>query len=173
MSRSEDGRSIHERALAGFRDQADRPVMVNATRANYVEYQIAALLDDWETVGDWDGWDLQRGDTRLEVKAAAARQAWGQLGPSKGVFDIAPRDGHYRGNDWVVAPGRQAHIYVLAWHGEFDESICDQRDENQWNYYVIRSNDLPERQKTISLGRIRQLVEPTNAANLKDTVERT
>ena len=68
MSRSEDGRSIHERALAGFRDQADRAVMVNATRANYVEYQIAALLDDWETVGDWDGWDLQRGDTRLEVK---------------------------------------------------------------------------------------------------------
>tara|TARA_B110000459_G_scaffold169881_1_gene189755 strand:- start:170 stop:427 length:258 start_codon:yes stop_codon:yes gene_type:complete len=33
-----------------FRDQADRPVMVNATRSNYVEHQIAALLDDWETV---------------------------------------------------------------------------------------------------------------------------
>ena len=62
---------------------------------------------------------------------------------------------------------------MLAWHGEFDESICDQRDESQWDYYVIRSDDLPERQKTISLGRIRQLVEPTNAANLKDAVERT
>lgn len=61
---------------------------------------------------------------------------------------------------------------MFAWHGEYDESICDQRDERQWQYHVVRSEDLPEGQKTISLGRIRQLVEPTSAANLKDTVER-
>ena len=171
-SEDEVGRSsVHQQALQGIRDLADRPVMVNATRSRYVEFQIGALLQNWEQVGDWDGWDLQRGSTRLEVKAAAARQAWNQDGPSTPRFDIAPRDGHFVGNDWVTRPGRQAHIYVFAWHGVFEESRCDQRDERQWEYYVVRSSDLPPKQKSISLTRLRVLTDPVPSSDLKSAVD--
>jgi hypothetical protein len=164
-------RSVHERALDGFRGQADRPVMLNAIRSSYVEYQIGALLPGWDHVGDWYGWDFQRGVTRLEAKASAARQTWPQPGPSRPTFDIAARSGHFVGNDWTEAPGRQANVYVFAWHGEYDEAVCDQRDESQWEYYVVRSDDLPPGQKSMSLSSLRNLTEPVSAQALAAAVD--
>jgi hypothetical protein len=67
---------VHERALTSFAALANRRVMSNTIRALYVEHQVAALLPEWEHVGDWDGWDFERNGVRLEVKASAARQAW-------------------------------------------------------------------------------------------------
>lgn len=61
---------------------------------------IGVLLgDDWTYVGaDWGGWDFESADYhRLEIKQSAAKQSWAQAGPSRGVFDIAPRSGRYEG----------------------------------------------------------------------------
>ncbi len=88
--------------------------------------------------------------------------------PSKGVFDIASRTGHYEGATWIGGAGRFADVYVFAWHGGWDDST-DQRDETQWQYFVVPTLDLPI-QRTISLSRLRRLIGPTTAASLSAAV---
>jgi hypothetical protein len=78
---------------------------------------------------------------------------------------------HFVGNDWTEAPGRQANVYVFAWHGEYDEAVCDQRDESQWEHYVVRSDDLPQGQKSMSLSSLRNRTEPVSAQSLAAAVD--
>ena len=61
---------------------------------------------------------------------------------------------------------------MFAWHGEYDEAVCDQRDESQWEYYVVRSDDLPQGQKSMSLSRLQKLTEPVSAQALAAAVEK-
>jgi hypothetical protein len=149
----------------------DRPVIQNAVRSMYVEYQVAVLLgDEWSLVGtDWGGWDFQsRSGIRLELKQSAAKQSWVQKGPSRGVFDIAERTGRYVGADWIAGRGRFADLYIFAWHDRWDET-ADQRDESQWTYFVIPTSQLPT-QRTIGVAVVRKLAEPTTAPRLRETV---
>ena len=55
-------------------------------------------------------------------------------------------------------PG-QAHLYVFAWHGRSDER-ADQRDPEQWRFFVVAESDLPRNQKSIGLARLKELVTP-------------
>lgn len=164
--------SVHDDAMRRLIESIDRPIIQNAIRSMYVEYQLAVLLGDaWTLVGtDWGGWDFEGPfGHRLEVKQAAARQSWPQTRPSKGVFDIAIRTGRYEGATWIDEAGRFAHLYVFAWHGLCNNS-ADQRDERQWTYFVVPTARLPA-QKSISLTKLRHLVEPTDAQGLPGAVE--
>ena len=163
--------TVHDETMKLLLAGLDRPVIQNAVRSMYVEYQVAVLLgEEWQLVGtDWGGWDFQsRSGHRLELKQAAAKQSWAQTMPSKGVFDIASRTGHYEGATWIGGAGRFADVYVFAWHGGWDDST-DQRDETQWQYFVVPTLDLPI-QRTISLSRLRRLIGPTTAASLSAAV---
>ena len=80
-------------------------------------------MDGW----DWAAWDCEHtpSGARLEIKQAAARQTWDK-GPTlrrrTPAFDIAPRRGFWtREGMWIDSPGRQADIYVFAWHGRDDD----------------------------------------------------
>jgi hypothetical protein len=160
--------TVHSEALARLIAGVDRPVLQNAIRSMYVEHQIAVLLgDEWAHVGtDWGGWDFESpAGLRLEVKQASAKQSWKQSRKSKGVFDIARRTGRYEGATWVAGEGRFADVYVFAWHGGWDEPELDQRDETQWEYYVVATSDLPQ-QKTIALSGVCRLATATSSRNL-------
>ncbi len=50
-----------------------------------------------------------------------------------------------RGAEWVEGVGRNADLYVLAWHDRYDDP--DQRDEGQWIYYVVATTKLPDSQR--------------------------
>lgn len=60
---------------------------------------------------------------------------------------------------------------MFAWHAEYDEAVCDQRDESQWEYCVVRSADLPPGQKTIGLSGLRKLTWPISAPDLTRSVD--
>ncbi|GGA72947.1 hypothetical protein GCM10011385_28520 [Nitratireductor aestuarii] len=89
---------------------------------------------------------------------------------SKSVFDIAPRTGYWEdGSRWIPQPGRNADIYVLAYH-PVDDERADHRDPAQWLFYVIATTALPD-QKTVSLGRVVSLAEPRRFDGLAQSVE--
>lgn len=168
-----EGSQVHRAAMSKMTEWFDKSVMQHVIRSSYVEFQIGALLgQEWEHVGrDWGGWDFQRGDTRLEVKHSAARQSWNPAGKSsRASFDIAPRTGYYDGAIWRAEPGRLGHLYVFAWHGVVDDA-CDQRDESQWTYFVVKTSALPD-QKTIALSRLDSYAKAVAAAELRAEANR-
>jgi len=158
----------------------DQRIMSNLARPEYVERMVARLLgDDWVHKGaNWSGWDLENSDgVRVEVKQSAARQVWTDrpsLGgrPTKGKFDIAPREGYYsdNGKKYVKAPGRHADLYIFAWHPVVDESVADQRVPSQWKFFVLPRSRLPGRQKSVSLGRLEQWTHAVDARSLRQMV---
>lgn len=171
----------HKSILAMLRDRYDRPIMNNVDRGDYVECMIVTALGaDWRLTWadgwDWAAWDCEhtRSGIRLEVKQAAARQSWdGQSLPSRRntSYDIKPRKGYWtRHNKWVTSPGRLAHIYVFAWHGRRDERT-DQRDPEQWRFFVVPELDLPRSQKSIGLARLKQLAAPCGLPDLRVAIE--
>jgi len=158
--------TVHDATRASLLRSFDAPVMLNTVRSAYVEAQVGVLLRDrWRHVGQWDGWDYETGEgaelIRLEVKAGAAKQVWKQKAPSVCSFDVKPRTGYYRaGAEWVEGVGRNADLYVLAWHPGYDD--VDQRDEGQWVYYVVATKELPESQR-VGLARLDALVHEGRA----------
>ena len=116
-----------------------------------------ALGEGFELVSaDWAGWDIEsREGARIEVKQSAAWQTWsdvtGEPKPSRGVYDISAKTGHWteRGARWVSKPGRQADLYIFAWHPITDPEKVDHRDPAQWLFYVVPTAELPAEQNTI------------------------
>ena len=70
---------------------------------------------------------------------------------------------------FVERPGRNADIYVFAWHAGMDET-ADQREPATWEFYVIAERDLPA-QKTIGLGPLQRLISPCSFDELGAGVE--
>jgi len=140
-----------------IRDLFDQPVIGNLYRPHYVERMIAlALGEGFQLVSaDWSGWDIEsREGLRIEVKQSAAWQTWSNATgakPSSGTFDISARTGHWAdgGATWVPHAGRQAHLYIFAWHQITGPDKVDHRDPSQWLFYVVPSADLPAAQNTI------------------------
>ena len=148
-----------------------RRVMTNVHRSAYVEAMVFLALRDsgWRRMDPWELWDLERDCDRLEVKQAAAAQAWGGFPPSSPRFDIAPRSEHMQGNQLVYKRGRTANIYLFAWHGE-DRGIADQRDPTAWEFYVVPEGCLPPCQKTIGLTPLSHLSTPCRIEHLAGRV---
>lgn len=162
------------------RDLLDRPVMSNLARPLYVERLVTrALLPAWRHVGsDWAGWELEsEAGVRLEVKQSAARQTWtdqsAHLGkPTKAVFDIAHRTGHWAdgGSRWVPGSCRLADVYVFAHHPVFALAEADQRDPEQSTFYVLPEHCLPKPQRTVGLAWLRATTVGVSYAGLEPAV---
>ena len=146
------------------------PLINNVYRGDYVEGLILFALgkQQWKPIGEWGGWDLERDDgIRLEVKQSAALQSWHAAAsagkPSPSSFNIAPRGGYYTDSTdagvWkeVDHPVRSADIYIFAWHPEKAPDIADHRRADQWEFYVVPESNLPPRQKSIGLSKVKKL----------------
>ena len=163
---------MSEAIFAKIRRMYDTPHMQNSLRGQWVEAMIAEILGPaWRhTGGDWAAWDFERDDgLRLEVKQSAQHQSWGtSIGPPR--FGISAAQGHYPdGKTYLpnASGARLADIYVFAWHeGE------DQRETSQWQFYVIRADHLPVRQKTIGLRAVQRLASAVMADRLLDEIDR-
>src|SRR5690606_35488651 len=96
------------------------PLVSNILRGHVAEAVIALVLEpEWTWCSaDFAGWDFERADGfRLEVKQSASQQSWTSAKPSSPSFDIATRTGYWEnGATWVPRPGRQAHLYIFAYH---------------------------------------------------------
>ena len=149
------------------------PLVTNVLRGQVVEAIVAMALEpEWIwCAGDYGSWDFERPDgLRLEVKQSAARQSWaapvhGRTNPS---FDIKARTGRWERETFVNEPGRAAQIYVFAFHPIQDDS-ADHRRPDQWQFYPVRTIDLPATQR-IGLGSVSRLVHAVDFAELKVAV---
>jgi hypothetical protein len=141
-----------------IRDLFDQPLISNLFRPHYVARMIAiALGEGFELVSaDWASRHIESSDgTRIEVKQSAAWQTWsdvtGEPKPSCGVYDISAHTGHWTegGARWVDHAGRQAHLYIYAWHPVTERGEVDHRDPGQWLFYIVPTTELPAGQQTI------------------------
>lgn len=132
-----------------------------------------ALEPEWEHCGgDWAAFDLVHRATglRMQVKQSAARQSWhGEASPPpRPRFSIASKTGRREGATWIAEPGRNADLFVFAWHGLTDDS-ADHRDPTQWLFYVVAETALPA-SASLSLKTLMRLAEPVAYSELREAV---
>ena len=164
--------AMKDRILARIGGMFDVPVMQNNLRGLWVEAMVAELLGpEWKHTGaDWAAWDFERADgLRLEVKQSARAQSWG-VSNTAPRFSIKAARGHYPDNAPYLPNGsgdRLAHVYVFAWHdGD------DQREAQEWKFFLVKADQLRKGQKGISLGAICKMVDPVRCWDLSDLMAR-
>lgn len=153
-----------------------RRLITNIHRGLIAEAIVASALGaDWRWCSeDYSSWDFEREDgLRLEVKQSAARQSWAGDAdkPSSCSFDIAARKGRYEGVRWIDSPGRHAQVYVFAHHPRCD-AAADHRDPDQWQFYVVRADDLPPT-KRMGMAGVCKLARACGFAELASIVAKT
>lgn len=152
-----------------------KPIIRNDLRGEIVEEIVAMALEpEWEGCGgDWASCDLVRpaDGKRIQVKQSAAKQTWHKADarPARPCFSIKEKTGRWEDGDrWVAERGRNAEIFIFAWHPVTD-ATADHREPNQWEFFVVPERPLPS-QTTISLSRVRQLTEPVTFEALAEKV---
>ncbi len=169
---------LHTRIVAKLLERWDNPLIDNFARGVYVERMIAFALDPkWRLPATaWEAWDMEHPATgaRMEVKQSAAQQVM-QPGfnekPAPPSFSIAPKKVIYNPEfKRLNPPRRTADIYVFAWHPVEGEEAADHRHADQWEFYVVREDALPD-QKTIGLKRVANLAQPVGYGDLAGAVE--
>lgn len=160
----------------------DDPLITSVDRGHYVESMIALVLDkQWRATAverSWAPWDFEREDdgARLEVKQSAALQTWLVYSDAprerSASFDIALRkEVRSKGGDFAPdCPGRPADVYIFAWHPVMDHEVADHRCPEQWRFFVVPEQQLPN-QKTISINRLRILAPEIGYDQLAAEIE--
>ena len=152
------------------------PVVRNDLRGELVEEIVGiALAPEWGLCGgDWGACDLrhEKSGQTIQVKQSAARQSWvsGSRGYGQPRFSIASKTGRYEGAVWTPGEGRNADIFIFAWHGATGED-CDHADPEQWRFYVVAEADLPA-QKSLGLPQVEPMAVPAKFHSLRDVVDR-
>jgi hypothetical protein len=91
-----------------------------------------ALNSTWtHCSADWAEWDFQSPEgLRLQVRQSAAKQSWSTAKRMRASFSIKRSAGYWQGPIWHASRGRQAEIYVFAWHPIVGDD-ADHRDASQ------------------------------------------
>lgn len=175
MQDREQAISPEEVVEAATKEVFGKPLVVNVFRSILVEAMVAESLPaSWTWCStDYAAYDfLHESGIRLEVKQSAARQSWttDESKPRRALFDIAPRTGYWRdGATWISQPGRNADIYIFAYHPISDDT-ADHRVPEQWEFFVVETAALPNK-KSISLPSLRILAPSASISELSRQVE--
>jgi len=135
----------------------------NTERGRLAEYIVATAVGVAGGVrSGWEPYDVETLlGTRVEVKASAYVQTWGQKALSKIIFGIRPtRAWDPEQNVFANESRRQAHVYVFALLTERNKTIVNPLNLEQWEFYILRAQTLDQRaplQKTISLASLLKL----------------
>lgn len=137
----------------------------NAERGKFAEYLVSLALDcAQDTSGEWGAYDIswEAEEIKVEVKASAYLQIWGQKALTSPKFGTRPSHRwKQKDNSYDDKVRRQADVYVFAletWTAQ-DVADPDPLDLSQWEFYVLPTSKLNERgpQATISLPQIVKL----------------
>ncbi len=144
-------------------------IIRNVLRGELVEqFVLDALGEGWLAAGDWEAWDIQSADGkhRIQVKQSAARQNWAEADckPSKARFSIKGTMAWTEAGGWAGDISRQATLYIFAWH-PFVNASADHRDPDQWEFYLIATDKLPN-QNSMGLSMIKSLCVLSTANEL-------
>ena len=164
--------------------QYERKIMDNVERGAYVECMIAEHLGPnwvlaWEMEFDWASWDLQHTPTgaRVEIKSSACRQPWHTATKSKATsprFSVKWPDKYWDGVQYVRIPEGEPIIdlFIFAWHGQRVKGIADHRNPDQWEYYVVHTEHLPQRRKSVGLTWLKANAKTCTGEQLAATLQK-
>ena len=175
---------ILRRVLSDIVRRYDRSVMSNTHRATYAECLVADLLaPDWHppwTKGyDRAPWDLQdQFGMRLKIEQSALLRPWrggrGSVRRQTPRFDIVPPEGFWAEDDvWIDKAGHHADVHVFAWHGVKDGPLTDQREPDQWQFFVIPTSSLPAERPHIGLDDLKGMTSGVGYEDLWSRVDET
>jgi hypothetical protein len=149
--------------LLGYWQCSASDLLGNTERGRLAEYIVATAVGVADGVrSGWEPYDVETWSRiRVEVKASAYVQTWGQKTLSKIIFGIRPtRAWDADANVFAHESLRQANVYVFALLTERDKAIVNPLNVAQWQFYILRAQTLDERvplQKTISLSSLLKL----------------
>lgn len=139
-------------------------LQMNNTRGWFAEYLVWRALGIERPVRiEWDAYDVQWGDLRIEVKASAQMQRWAQHKPSALSFTgLQGRLLDAEANTYVDEATYNADIYVLAAHLAVDHDAYRQLDVSQWAFAVVTRTSLVNTgYKSISWGTAQRIAHST------------
>ena len=175
-------RKRHRNVLDRLQHQFKRKIMNNVLRGAYVECLIAEQCGPdwmltWELEHDWAAWDLEHTPTgmRIEIKNSARRQSWHtgtESPPAPPRFTVKWPKEYWNGTHYVQVPeGTQpTDVYIFAWHAEGRQGVADQRNPDQWQYYVVPTSLLPPMQKSIGLKWLNTVTDPVSGDQLREVL---
>ena len=149
----------------------------NTERGAVAEYLVASALGiSREDRISWNSYDLLSNEgIKIEVKASAYIQTWGQERLSDIRFGIQPTYAwNSETNVYDTEMRRQPDIYVFCVLKHTEQETIDPLDARQWEFYPLKTSVLNEKvgnQKGISLSKILKLgAAATSYSNLHDRV---
>ena len=151
----------------------------NATRGVLAEFivgqAIGAYSIDDGVREEWATFDLTSADgAPVEVKSSAYIQAWTQKTMSTISFrypktlDYDPDTGQQS-----ASKSRHARVYVFALLAHQDQATIDPLDVDQWEFYVVLTKTLDERQRSqdsITLKSLKAICQPVSYQDLTTAV---
>ena len=149
----------------------------NTERGAVAEYLVASALGiSREDRISWNSYDLLSNEgIKIEVKASAYIQTWGQERLSDIRFGIQPTYAwNSETNVYDTEMRRQSDIYVFCVLKHTEQETINPLDARQWEFYPLKTSVLNEKvgnQKGISLSKILKLgAAATSYSNLHDRV---
>ena len=129
--------------IASYQRWAAGNLVDNRNRGIFAEWLVGQALqavDANEFRQEWDPWDLQYRDARIEVKASGMSQSWSPLRPSQPSFGVAAplriwcaQTNEWQQNDQGTRP---AHVYVFCLHKPVPATNANVADPTTWDFWV-------------------------------------
>jgi len=148
----------------------------NATRGVLAEYLVARALGIVDGIRDeWAAYDLITPEgIKVEVKSAAFLQSWHQEKLSVISFRT-PKTRAWDSETNILSEKRQrqADVYVFALLSNKDKATVDPLDVTQWEFYVVPTRVLNDRQRSqhsITLPSLKRLTQSVTYEELSDAV---
>lgn len=168
-----------DNTLLDYWSWAHSDVVGNAERGVLAEYIVAMAFDVHRgTRTEWDSYDLTTKDgIKIEVKSSGYIQTWSQKKISSISFGIQPTQAlDQETNIYSNIKKRQADIYIFCVHKHKDQETINPLDINQWEFYIISTNDLNyhvSNQKTIVLSKLLKIgAVKTEYSSLRDVTRK-
>lgn len=163
--------------LLSFWQWSASDLLDNTTRGVLAEYLVGRAVGADLTAPrqPWSPFDLRTPDGwKLEVKASAFLQAWGQVAPSAPTFDIARKQAwnHAKGR-YEGLRDRHADVYVFALLAHQDKRTLDPLDVEQWRFFVVPTREIErahgDRQR-VGLAQLRKLARESSWLELASAI---
>lgn len=151
-----------KKALLDFWQWAYSDLVGNTERGAIAEYIVAIACDiDDNTRVSWDSYDLSlKNGLKVEVKSSAYLQTWKQKRYSTPIFNIPKTKAwNFIDNTYDTERKRQADLYVFALLAHLDKETINPLNTNQWEFYILSTNDLNDQLKDSKQISLKRLIE--------------
>jgi len=175
-----DGSNNLDFNLLSFWQWSSSDVVSNATRGILAEYMVGKALGsikEEDIRDEWGAYDLAtQAGVRIEVKSAAYVQSWQQSRLSKISFNVPKTLGWDKEtNKFDKEKKRQADVYVFALLSHKDKKTVNPLDTSQWEFFVLPTKVLDERERSqhsITLPSLKKLTNSVSFFELGQAVDK-